>query len=169
MKAILSLFVLGLFSMQSTAYANTTNSPITNNSDTLKLHDLDNSLKHHSGIIVSIKQELLAKAPANQQITKEEEYSDSVLFTISEINNEVEDLVVKQNLFGAMESEQGKSKVSKHKNNDTKDFKAKCGNYKDELNLSLAKIKNVEITAEIRGARDDLVKICDIVQLWESN
>lgn len=169
MKVILSLFVLGLFSLQSAANGSSMDTPKPNNTDTLKLHDLDNSLKHHSGNIVSIKQELIAKAPANQQVTKEAEYSDSVLFTISEINNEVEDLVVKQNLLGAMESEQGKSKISKHKNNDTKDFKAKCGNYLNDLNLSLSKIKNVEITAEIKGARDDMVKICDIVQLWDSN
>ena len=108
MKAILFFFALGLFSFQSAAYGNSIDSPKPNNTDTLKLHDLDNSLKHHSGSIIAIRQELIAKVPVSQQTLKEGEYSDSVLFVLSEINNDVEDLVAKQNLLGSMESKQGK-------------------------------------------------------------
>lgn len=169
MKAILAFLILGQIFFQNIASAESENSFKPNNTDTLKLHDLDNSLKHHSGEIISIRQEHLAKTPALQQSTKEDEYADSVLFTISEINNEVEDLVVKQDLLNSMGSEQGKAKVSTHKINDTKNFNEKCGNYLNELNLGIEKIHDVEITAQIKGARDDLVKICEIIQRWQSN
>jgi hypothetical protein len=107
MKEILTFLMLGLISFQSVAYGESSKILKPNNTDTLKLHDLENSLKHHSGNIISIKQDLLTKIITNPQTTKEGESSDSVLFTISEINNEVEDLVVKQNLLEAMESDKG--------------------------------------------------------------
>ena len=129
MKIIFAFLVLGLISFHATAGDDSINGHEPSNIDTSKLIGLDNSLKHHSGIIATIKQEHNSRTPVNQQTSKEGEYSDAVLFVISEINNEVEDLVVKQNLLGAMQSEQGKDMVVTHRKGDTQSFKTKCGGY----------------------------------------
>jgi hypothetical protein len=168
MKNMLIYLVLVLISFHAVAEDNSSAPPPKiNNTDTLKLHDLDNSLKHHSGNIISIRQEDVSKVTATKHNEKDGEYTDSVLFVISEINNDVEDLVVKQNLLGAMETEQGKSKMAAHKNNDTKLFKEKCTSYLAELNQGLTKLTDAALTAEVKGARDDTVKICDIIQRWQ--
>jgi hypothetical protein len=168
MKLIfVSSLVLGLISFQATAGGNSSDDYASNGVDATRLYDLKNSLRHHSADIISIRQSLSGKAPVNQQTSKEGEYSDSVLFVLSEIHNDVDDLVVKQNLLGAMESTHGKTRVAEHKKSDTKNFKAKCGNYQAELNLSLGKISDGALAFEVKSARDDVVKICDIVQNWE--
>ena len=135
--------------------------------ETGRLLALDNSLKHHSGSIISLRQHKVDKSEANNQRQKEGEFTDTVLFVLSEINNDVEDLIAKQNLLSSMESDHGKDIVAKHKNGDTKDFKAKCGKYLDGLNVDLVKIDDAALTYEVKSARDDVVKICEIVQNWE--
>jgi hypothetical protein len=89
------------------------------------------------------------------------------LFDLSEINNDVEDLIAKQNLLGSMESDHGKTIVAAHKKDDTKGFKRTCGSYLDGLNLNISKIVDVALVFEVKSARDDVVKICDIVKNWE--
>ena len=167
MKVILTFLMLGLISYHAVAGDNSINGYKPKDIGAAKLLDLDNSLKHHSGNIITIRQELITKAPANQQTSKEGEYSDAVLFELSEINNDVEDLIAKQNLLGAMESNQGKNMVVAHKKGDMKSFKEKCGSYLAGLNSNLSKISDGALIFEVKSARDDVVNICDIVKNWD--
>lgn len=52
--------------------------------DTAKLHDLDNSIKHHSGNVIGIRQGLVAQIPTSEQNVKDAELSDYVLSVLSE-------------------------------------------------------------------------------------
>jgi len=168
MKVIFASSLVFLqIAFQANADVNSSSGYASNGIDTVRLHDLNNSLNHHSGNIISIRQKLMEKEPVDHQIANDGEYSDTVLFDISEINNDIGDLVAKQNLLGAMESEHGKAMVSEHKKGDTKTFNSKCGNYLAGLNLSLSKIRDGALAFEVKGARDDVVKICGIVHNWE--
>ncbi|MGB8077035.1 MAG: hypothetical protein WCE58_09005 [Gallionella sp.] len=132
-----------------------------------KLHDLDNSIKHHSGNILAIKQGLLTQAPTNQRNVKDVEYSDDVLSVLSEISIESETLIEHQSLFGKMGSEHGKTSANARVIDDVRILKDKCGPYLDEINLNLNKIKSDDLVFEVKNARDDAVKICGIIQRWE--
>jgi hypothetical protein len=132
-----------------------------------QLQDLNNSIKHHSGNILAIRQKLLAQIPASEQNIKDEEFSDYVLSVLSEINIESETLIENQSLLGKMGSEHGKSAANSRITHGVKDFMGKCGPYLKELDLNLIKIINDDIVFEVKNARDDVVKICGIVERQE--
>jgi hypothetical protein len=135
--------------------------------DTAKLHDLDNSIKHHSGNIIAIRQGLVAQIPTSEQNVKDAEFSDYVLSVLSEISIESETLIEHQSLLGKMGSEHGKSAANTRIIDGVRLFKKKCESYLEEMNLNLNKIKNDDLLFEAKNARDDVVKICDITQRWE--
>lgn len=135
--------------------------------DIAKIQDLDNSIKHHSGNILAIRQGLLAQIPTSEQNVKDGEFSDYILSVLSEISIESETLVEHQSLLGKMGSEHGKSAANARIINGVKVFKGKCGPYLKELNLNLIKIKNDDLLFEVKTARDEVVKICGIVEHWE--
>jgi hypothetical protein len=135
--------------------------------DSAKLHDLDNSIKHHSGNILAIRQGLLAQIPASEINAKDGEYSDYVLSVLSEISIESETLIEHQSLLGKMGSEHGKTAANAKVVDEVRIFKEKCGPFLDEINLNLNRIKNDELLFEVKNARDDVVKICGIMQRWE--
>lgn len=132
-----------------------------------QLHDLDNSIKHHSGNILAIKEGLLTQTHSNEQNVKDEEFSDYVLSVLSEISIESESLIEHRSLLEKMGSEHGKSAANVRMTHGVKDFKEKCGPYLTELNLNLTKIKNDDLLFEVKTARDDVVKICGIVERLE--
>ena len=136
------------------------------NRDTAKLHDLNNSIKHHSGNITAIRQELVAQIPASEQNAKDEGFSDFVLSVLSEISIESDAIVERQSLLGKMGSEQGKAAATARAIDGVRIFKKKCGPYLEDINLNLDKIKNNGLLFEVKNARDDVVKICGIIQHW---
>ena len=132
--------------------------------DTAKLQDLNNSIKHHSGNITAIRHRLVAQIPASEQNVKDEGFSDFVLSVLSEISIESETLIERQSLLGKMESEQGKTAATARVVDEVSIFKKKCAPYLEEINLNLDKIKNNDLLFEVKNARDDVVKICGIIQ-----
>ncbi len=135
--------------------------------DSAKLHDLDNSIKHHSGNILAIRQGLQAHIPASEINVKDGEYSDYVLSVLSEISIESETLIEHQSLLGKMGSEHGKTAANAKVVDGIRILKEKCGPFLDEINLNLNRIKNDELLFEVKNARDDVVKICGIMQRRE--
>jgi hypothetical protein len=146
-----AITLIGFVLSINTAYAD--------NLDVVKLHDLDNSLKHHSGNIITLKQE-----PTSEQNVNDGEYSNSVLSVLSEISIESENLIENQSLSGEKESAPEKPEVKTRENDGLKLLKGKCGSYLDEINLNLNRITNSAINFEVKNARDDVVKICAIIQ-----
>lgn len=132
-----------------------------------QLQDLDNSVRHHSGNILAIRQRLSARIPTGEQNAKDEEFSDYVLSVLSEISINSETLIEHQSLLGKMGSLHGKSAANARIIHGMRDFKRKCGPYLKELDLNLVKIKNDDIVFEAKNARDDVVKICGIVERRE--
>lgn len=135
--------------------------------DTTKLQDLDNSIRHHSGNITAIRQALVSKIPASDQNVTDEGFSDHVLSVLSEVSIESGALIEHQSLLGKMGSEHGKTAAHARVHDRVKIFKEKCGPYLDEINLHLNKIINDGLLFEVKNARDDVVKICSIIQRWE--
>lgn len=114
-----------------------------------QIQGLDNSIGHHSGNILAIRQKLLARVPASEQNAEDEEFSDDVLSILSEINIDSETLIEHQSLKGKMGSEHGKSAANARMIHGMEDFKRKCGSNLKELNLNLVKIKNDDLVFEV--------------------
>jgi hypothetical protein len=160
-------FICLLVAITLTGLAISVNAAYEDDLDTAKLLDLDNSIKHHSGNITAIKQELATQIPTSEQNVKDGEFSDYVLSVLSEISIGSETLIEHQSLLGKMGSEQGKSAANARVINRVRTFKEKCGPYLEEINLNLNKIKSNKLLFEVKDARDDVVKICGIIQRWE--
>jgi hypothetical protein len=156
---LVEIMLTGLVISVNAAYADDLN--------TAKLLDLDNSIKHHSGNITAIRQGLVTQIPTSEQNVKDGEYSDYVLSVLSEISIESETLIEHQSLLGQMESEHDKSAANARIIDGVRLFKGKCGPYLEKINLNLNKIENDALLFEVKNARDDIVKVCDIIQREE--
>jgi len=98
------------------------------------------------------------------KLARDSGYSNSVLSVLSEISIESENLIENQSLSGEKESAPEKPEVKTRENDGLKLLKDKCGSYLDEINLNLNRITNSAINFEVKNARDDVVKICAIIQ-----
>ena len=66
-----------------------------------------------------------------------------------------------------MGSEHGKSAANARIIGGVRLFKKKYESCLEEVNLNLNKIKSDDLLFEVKNARDEVVKICDITQRWE--
>ena len=157
-------FIKTLATISLTGLVLSVNAACAENFDTVKIRSLDNSLEHHRGKIITIREELTSKESDNEQSVKDGEYTDAVLSVLTEITFESERLVESQSQSTESGSESANSTVEAPQNEHAKLLKEKCGNYLEELNLNLDKIKNGAIHFEVKNARDDVVKVCDILR-----
>ena len=83
---------------------------------------------------------------------------------LSEISLETEDLIQNQALVEQKMSESNMSLANARVIYGLKLFKAKCGLYLDDLNMIANKVKSEALLFEVKNSRDDVVKVCDIIQ-----